>query len=92
MKKRILHLALKDVYFRQIQSGKKLFEYRLITDYWRKRIENREYDEIHITLGYPKKGDNTRRIVRPWRGYEVKTITHEHFDNTPSEVFALRVN
>ncbi|WP_158107684.1 ASCH domain-containing protein [Vibrio furnissii] len=92
MKKRILHLALKEVFFRRIERGEKLFEYRRKTPHWRKRIENRVYDEIHLTLGYPKKGDPERTLIRPWRGYEEQTITHEHFNMVPEEVFALRVN
>lgn len=92
MEKRILHLPLKAVYFHQIKSGEKLFEYRLTTDYWRQRIENREYDEIHIKLGYPKKDDMSKTIIKPWRGYEEQTIVHEHFGNVPTAVFAIRVN
>lgn len=92
MKKRILHLALKEVYYRQIKSGEKLFEYRLKTPYWRKRIENRVYDEIHLTLGYPSKGDPERTLILPWRGYEEQEITHKHFGHLSVEVFALKVN
>ncbi|MGY5579758.1 ASCH domain-containing protein [bacterium 19MO03SA05] len=92
MKKRILHLPVKAVYFHQIKNGGKPFEFRLQTEYWRKRIENRDYDEVHIKMGYPKKGDLEKIVVRPWRGYEKQTITHEHFNNEPVEVFAIIVN
>ncbi|EDG5368335.1 ASCH domain-containing protein, partial [Salmonella enterica subsp. enterica serovar Typhimurium] len=47
MKKRILHLPVKKIYFDQIKSGEKPDEYRLVTDYWIKRLEGREYDEVH---------------------------------------------
>lgn len=47
MKKRILHLPVKKIYFDQIKSGKKLDEYRLVTEYWKKRLEGRDYDEGH---------------------------------------------
>ncbi|EAQ5647929.1 ASCH domain-containing protein, partial [Salmonella enterica] len=54
MKKRILHLPVKKIYFDQIKSGEKPDEYRLVTDYWIKRLEGREYDEVHVKCGYPK--------------------------------------
>ncbi|WP_256715418.1 hypothetical protein [Salmonella enterica] len=50
MKKRILHLPVKKIYFDQIKSGEKPDEYRLVTDYWIKRLEGREYDEVHVAL------------------------------------------
>lgn len=91
-KKRILHLALKAVYFHQIKSGDKKFEYRLQTEYWRKRLIGREYDEIHIKLGYPSKGDRERIVVRPWMGFSYETIKHEHFGSEEVNVFAIKVN
>ena len=51
---RILHLNLFRKYFDQIASGYKIFEYREKTDYWKKRIENREYDVIKFRNGYAK--------------------------------------
>lgn len=92
MTKRILHLPLKKIYFDQIKSGEKLFEYRETTDYWKKRLLNRTYDEVHIKSGYPKANDSDRIIIRPWKGYEVKKIVHPHFDNNQVEVFAIIVN
>lgn len=47
---KVLHLPVKALYFRQMQTGEKKYEYRLQTDYWRKRLEGREYDEVHIKL------------------------------------------
>lgn len=87
-----LTLPLKAKYFNAIKSGEKVREFRLTTDYWRKRLEGREYDRIVLTLGYPKSDDHERRLERPWRGYEVTTITHEHFGDDPVEVFAIVVN
>jgi hypothetical protein len=89
---RVLHLPLKGLFFRQIRDGGKLFEYRLCTDYWRKRIEGREYDRIELTLGYPPAGDTRRRLSRPWKGFERQTIEHWHFGPHPVEVYAIRVN
>lgn len=89
---KVLHLPIKAQYFNEIKAQTKEFEYRLITPHWRKRIEGRHYDEVHIKLGYPKSGDSARTLIRPWRGYELQTIIHPHFGPDPVEVFAIRVN
>ncbi len=87
-----LHLNLNAEYYEQIDDGRKSFEYRLRTEYWRKRLEGRQYRRILIKKGYPKANDNKRVMERPWRGYEEQTITHPHFGPEPVEVFAIRVN
>lgn len=43
-----LHLNLKGEYFHAIRAGKKVEEYRLYNDYWRKRLEGREYTRLII--------------------------------------------
>ena len=50
----ILHLNLYRKYFDQIAEGTKTIEYRDKTDYWKKRLENREYDVIKFRNGYAK--------------------------------------
>lgn len=92
MSERVLTLRLRGLYFRQIRSGMKAFEYRLDTPYWRKRIFERPYDRIVLTLGYPKADDESRHLSRPYRGYEMQTITHPHFGDEPVNVFAILVN
>lgn len=92
MTKKILKLPVKRKYFEQIKAGSKKHEYRLQTEYWMKRIVGQVFDEVHITLGYPKKGDPERTIVRPWKGFTWQTVLHEHFGNEPAEVYAIRVN
>lgn len=92
MKERVLHLPLKGLYFDQIKSGEKLDEYRLCTPFWEKRIEERRYDRIVLTRGYPKRDDEERRISRPWLGYTIEEITHPHFGKDPVRVYAIRVN
>jgi hypothetical protein len=87
-----LHLPLKKVYFDQIVSGEKREEYRLVTDYWRKRLIGRQYTRVVITAGYPKRDDASRRSARAWRGFSIKTITHPHFGDKPVEVFAIDVS
>lgn len=87
-----LTLPLKGEYFDQIKNGSKLEEYRLCTPFWSKRLLGRSFSKIVLTRGYPKRTDTDRRIERPWRGCQVKTITHPHFGPEPVSVFAIRVN
>ncbi len=86
-----LILPVKKIYFDQMRDGTKQLEYRLTTDYWRRRLVNRTYDSVIITLGYPKKDDTARRLVFPWRGYTVETIKHPHFGSDEVSVFAIKV-
>lgn len=87
-----LILPLKKIWFDQIASGEKIEEFRLVTDHWRKRLEGRRYDDIELTLGYPRKDDASRRLKRPWRGFSRKMITHPHFGSEEVEVYAILVN
>ena len=65
---------------------------REITPYWMKRLEGKEFSEIIIKRGYPKKGDPEKIITRPWQGWHLMKIKHEHFGNEPVSVYAIRVN
>lgn len=87
-----LQLAVNGEYFDQMKSGEKKFEYRLLNDYWRKRLVNREYDRLIITRGYPRTDDSDRRIDVPYQGYKVQSIIHKHFGPDPVNVFAIKVN
>lgn len=84
-----LVLHLKGEYFDKICDGDKTKEYRLVTPYWEKRLIGREYDCVVICKGYPSWNDTERRRNFPYKGYEVETITHEHFGPDPVEVFAI---
>lgn len=86
-----LVLPLKAEYFNAIKSGEKVEEYRLANDYWRKRLTHRHFDRIVLTLGYPRRDDHERRIIKPWRGYVMRYITHPHFGGGHVEVFAINV-
>lgn len=86
-----LVLPLKAEYFDAIKDGTKPEEFRLFNAYWRNRLEGRSFDRIILTKGYPKRDDTARRLVRPWRGFRVTTITHPHFGPYPVEVFAINV-
>ena len=87
---RKLTLNLKAEYFAAIKAGDKPWEYRIVKPYWERRLA-REYDVIEICSGYPPKDDTERRILRKWKGYEVRTITHKHFGDEPVTVFAIDV-
>lgn len=90
MASKALHLNLKGEYFHAIWTGKKVEEYRLYNDYWRKRLEGREYERLIIKWGYPANHEKHRIINLPYFGYEVKTITHPLFGPDPVKVFAIK--
>ncbi|MGZ2374911.1 hypothetical protein ACVI3U_002814 [Sinorhizobium medicae] len=53
-----LHLSLKAEYFDAIAAGTKTEEFRLVSDYWTKRLHDRTgaprvFSEIVLTWGYP---------------------------------------
>ena len=60
-------IVIKEVWDR-IVKGTKTIEYRVRTDYWDKRIHNREYKYLKITNGY---GNATR----PYRLYRYAGAT-----------------
>ena len=86
-----LTLALKGEYFDAIQAGTKTEEFRLVTPYWRQRLEGRAYDRIELTRGYPKRDDRARWLTFPWQGYRLTKLTHPDFGLEPVEVFAINV-
>lgn len=86
-----LTIPVKGVYFDQIKAGTKTEEFRLVTPYWRNRLDGRFYDTVTLTRGYPPASDTERRLTLPWRGFTQKTITHEFFGPDPVEVFAIAV-
>lgn len=87
-----LILHLKKEYFEQIKQGVKLEEYRLFTEYWRKRLVSRTYGRIILLLGYPKSDDISRRMVKLWKGWKIKIIIHPHFGDNPVKVYAIDVS
>ena len=64
---RILHLNLYRKYFDAIVDGTKTIEYRDKTDYWKKRIEGREYDIIKFRNGYAK---DAPTMLAEYKGYK----------------------
>lgn len=87
-----LTLNLRGIYFDQIKSGEKKFEYREVTPYWEKRLIDQQFDKIIIKRGYPKNGDTEKIIERPWAGFHITRIRHEHFGYRNVTVFAIAVN
>jgi len=49
---RILHLTLKRKWFDLIAKGIKVEEYRQAKPYWKSRLFERNYDEVHFRNGY----------------------------------------
>ncbi|HDT4319328.1 TPA: ASCH domain-containing protein [Klebsiella aerogenes] len=87
-----LQLAVNGEYFDAMKRGEKTEEYRLVNAYWGRRLFGRDYDRLIITRGYPRKDDDSRRLVMPYDGYEIKTITHKHFGPDPVKVYAIKIN
>jgi len=76
---KILHLNLKKKWFDEIKSGEKTVELRRVSDYWRKRLIGRHYDENHIKCGYPKRSDTSKILRRKWRCVARETLLHPEF-------------
>ena len=88
---KVLTLRLKAKWWNQIKDGTKSVELRLATDYWRKRLIGREYDEIHLWCGYPPKSDTSKLLRRRWRLVAKERILHAEFGPEPVEVFCIDV-
>jgi hypothetical protein len=88
---RVLTLNLKKTYFDAIKAGTKTEEYRLVKPYWQKRLV-KNYDEVHVLCGYPRKDDAEKRLVFPYLGYVEKQIIHQHFGDEPVNVFVIRLD
>jgi len=87
---KILHRNLKGIYWDRIQSGDKDFEFRLQTEYWKKRLVGREYDAVCVKRGYPKKDDKSKILWKKWKGYEsVNNFQHPHFGKGQHDIFAI---
>jgi ASC-1-like (ASCH) protein len=61
----ILQLNLYREYFAAIAAGKKRIEYRNQTDYWRRRLEGRDYEKICFRNGY---ATNAPEMLVEYRG------------------------
>ena len=79
---------LKREWFEAFKNGSKIKEFRVFNEFWRKRLEGRDFDVVELCLGYPKKCDNDRRIYKDWAGLTVEEIVHPEFNNKKIKVFA----
>jgi len=86
-----LHLHVRHIYFNQYKEGDKPEEYREYNDHWIRQLVGREYDNLFYYAAYPKKEETSKIAVMPYKGYVIKTITHPHFGNTPTKVFAIKL-
>ena len=64
----VLHLNLYRKYFDAIANGTKTIEYRDKTDYWKRRIEGREYDIIKFRNGY---ATDAPTMLVEYNGYDI---------------------
>lgn len=88
--RRVLYLPLKRRWFEAIKDGTKTEEYRLCTEFWRKRLY-KKYDEIEFSLGYPKRDDASRRMRFKFGGVYRREVTSPEWGNEPREVYAIRI-
>ena len=88
--RRVLYLPLKRRWFDAIKHGTKTEEYRLCTDYWRRRLY-KQYDEIEFSLGYPKRDDSSRRMRFKFGGVYRREVTSPEWGNEPQQVYAIRI-
>lgn len=88
---KILTLHLKKKWWDKIASGEKTIEYRLATQYWLKILMGKDYDEIHLWLGYPKKTDREKLIIRKFTRVWFDRILHEEFGIEAVDVFCIEV-
>lgn len=87
---KVLRLAVRKEYFEQIKAGIKKEEYRLIKPYWIKRLA-KEYDQVWITLGYPKKIEKEKVLKFKYAGFCSKKINHKEFGISDVEVYAIKL-
>ena len=66
--KKILHLNLYRKFFDDIADGTKTTEYRDKTDYWKRRIEGRQYDIIKFRNGY---ATDAPTMLVEYNGYDI---------------------
>lgn len=87
---KILKIAVKKEYFQQIKTGLKKEEYRLIKPYWTKRLA-KQYDQVWITLGYPKNSEKEKIIKFKYNGFDIKKIKHKEFGICTVQVYVIKL-
>lgn len=87
-----LTLSLKKKWFDLIKSGVKKEEFRALSEYWVKRLVDkdgniRKFDRLVFTLGYPKADDAERHMVFENPVIEVRTSEHEEWGAEPEATY-----
>lgn len=86
---RILTLRLKAGWWHQIRERTKLEEFRPASPRYIRQLLDREYDEIHLWLGYPPKTDLSKRMRFAWRGAQRITRQHHFWGPDPVDVISI---
>jgi len=90
MTPRILTLRLTTGWWQQIQQRQKSAELRINSPFYRRLLIGREYDEIHLWLGYPPKTDTSKRMRFAWRGVvDLPQVIHPHFGPAPVDLLSI---
>lgn len=75
-KKKVLIIRIVKRYFDLIASGQKTMEYREMKDYWKKRLENKQYEFVKFINGYSK---NSPELLVEYKGLEFPVQCVEYF-------------
>lgn len=86
---RILTLRLKEGWWQQIRQGIKTEELRADTTFYRRMLIGRDYDEIHLWLGYPPKTELSKRLRFAWRGAQIVVRQHPFFGPHPVSMITI---
>jgi hypothetical protein len=87
---RILTLRLTAGWWNQIREGSKTEELRLASPFYLRMLVGREYDEVHLWLGYPPKTDTSKLMRFRWRGpVRHLHMQHPHFGPAPVNLLGI---
>jgi hypothetical protein len=89
MKPRILTLRLKTIYWNQIAAGTKREELSLANPRYIRQLLSRDYDVIHLWLGYPPATEKKKLLCFSWRGARRIRRQHEHFGPEAVDLIAV---
>jgi hypothetical protein len=81
-----LHLVLTNYWFDEIISGRKKYEYRMITASWVKKLSGRSYDTITFSRGY-----TPQKAIFICGEIITTTIKHDFFGDEQVPVFQIEI-
>ena len=85
---KVLNLTVTREWFDKIYNGEKPFDYRVVKDYWVKRLVGRDYDYVVIRNGY---GKDKPVIVSKYVGHKCGFMDND-LGITSETVFAIGVD